>query len=225
VIVKDSKGDPIVAKTTPSTTRYTLPNKSIKVIYRIDSSGTTENFTNFLNKSAPSVWTNAKASVFTSSFPGKINAPENLGRIVGAQSSTGVAQLAGKTPYSITFAEVNYAVANKLKVADVLNPAGSSVSPNSVTTSAFLAQAAMDSNGIVTFDYATKEPGAYTLGIVSYMLADTSSSNKSRAAAVKELASYILSPACAKDKGDALGFSVIDGDFKKKAESQIAKIG
>lgn len=225
VIVKDSKGDPIVAKTTPSTTKYTLPNKPIKVIYRIDSSGTTENFTNFLNKSAPTIWTKAKASVFTSSFPGNINGLENIGRIVGAQSSTGVAQLAGKTPYSITFAEVNYAAANKLKVADVLNPAGSSVTPNSVSTSAFLAQAAMDSNGIVTFDYATKEPGAYTLGIVSYMLADTSSSNKSRAAAVKELASFILSPACAKDKGADLGFSVIDGEFKKKAESQIAKIG
>ena len=225
IIVKDSKGDPIVSKTTPSTTSYKLPNKAIKVIYRIDSSGTTENFTNFLNKSAPTIWTKAKSSVFTSSFPGNINAPENLGRIVGQQSSTGVSQLAGKTPYSITFAEVNYAVANKLKVADVLNPAGSSVTPNSVSTSAFLAQATMDGNGIVTFDYATKEPGAYTLGIVSYMLADTSSSNKSRAAAVKELATYILSPACAKDKGADLGFSVIDGAFKKKAESQIAKIG
>jgi phosphate transport system substrate-binding protein len=225
VIVKDSKGDPIVAKTTPSKTSYALPSKPIKVIYRSDSSGTTENFTNYLNKSAPSVWTKVKASVFTSSFPGNINAPENLGRIVGASSSTGVSQLAGKTPYSITFAEVNYAVANKLKVADVLNPAGSSVTPTSVTTSAFLAQGTMDANGIVTFDYATKEPGAYTLGIVSYMLADTAYPDKTRAAAVKALATYVLSPACAKTAGDALGFSVIDGDFKKKAEAQIAKIG
>ena len=225
IIVKDSKGDPIVTKTTPSTTSYSLPDKTIKVIYRSDSSGTTENFTNFLNKSAPSVWTKVKASVFTSSFPGNINAPENLGRIVGASSSTGVSQLAGKTPYSITFAEVNYAAANKLKVADILNPAGSAVTPNSVTTSAFLAQATMDSNGIVTFDYATKEPGAYTLGIVSYMLADTAYADKTRAAAVKALATYLLSPTCAKDKGADLGFSVIDGDFKKKAESQIAKIG
>ena len=225
VIVKDSKGDPIVSKTTPSTTTYNLPNKPIKVIYRSDSSGTTENFTNFLNKSAPSVWTKPKAAVFTSSFPGSINAPENLGRIVGASSSSGVSQLAGKTPYSITFAEVNYAVANRLKVADVLNPAGSAVTPNSVTTSAFLAQGTMDTNGIVTFDYATKEPGAYTLGIVSYMLADTAYPDKTRAAAVKALATFVLSPACAKTAGDALGFSVIDGDFKKKAESQIAKIG
>ena len=225
VIVKDAKGDPIVSKTTPTTTTYNLPNKPIKVIYRSDSSGTSENFTNYLNKSAPTVWTKAKASVFTSSFPGSINSPENLGRIVGAQSSNGVSQLAGKTPYSITYAEVNYAVANKLKVADVLNPAGSAVTPNSVTTSAFLAQGAMDANGIVTFDYATKEPGAYTLGIVSYMLVDTAYADKTRAAAVKALASFVLSPACAKTAGDALGFSVLDGEFKKKAEAQIAKIG
>ncbi len=225
VIVKDAKGDPIVSKTTPTTTTYNLPNKPIKVIYRSDSSGTSENFTNYLNKSAPTVWTKAKASVFTSSFPGSINSPENLGRIVGAQSSNGVSQLAGKTPYSITYAEVNYAAANRLKVADVLNPAGSAVTPNSVTTSAFLAQGTMDANGIVTFDYATKEPGAYTLGIVSYMLVDTAYADKTRAAAVKALASFVLSPACAKTAGDALGFSVLDGEFKKKAESQIAKIG
>jgi len=224
-LVKDSSGQPVVAKKIATTTRYTLPDKPIKVVYRSDSSGTTENFTNYLNKSAPAVWTKAKASVFTSSFPGDINAPANLGRIVGASSSTGVSQLAGKTPYSITFAEVNYAVANKLKVAHVINPAGSAVEPTSVSTSAFLAQGAMDANGIVTFDYATKEAGAYTLGIVSYMLVDTAYPDKTRAAAVKALATYVLSPTCAKDKGAALGFSVIDGDFKKKADAQIAKIG
>ena len=225
VIVKDAKGDPIVAKKIATTTRYTLPDKPIKVVYRSDSSGTTENFTNYLNKSAPTVWTKAKASVFTTSFPGNINAPENLGRIVGASSSTGVSQLAGKTPYSITFAEVNYAVANKLKVAHVINNAGNAVEPTSVTTSAFLSQASIDNNGIMSFDYATKEPGAYTLGIVSYMLVDTNYPDKNKAAAVKSLASFILSSACAKDKGEALGFSVLDGEFLKKAQSLVAKIG
>jgi phosphate transport system substrate-binding protein len=224
-LVKDAQGNPVVAKKIATTTRYTLPDKPIKVIYRSDSSGTSENFTNYLNKSAASVWTKAKASVFTSSFPGDINAPANLGRIVGASSSTGVSQLAGKTPYSITYAEVNYAVANKLKVANVINPAGSAVEPTSISTSAFLAQAAVDANGILTFDYATKEAGVYTLGIVSYLLADTAYPDKTRAAAVKALANYVLSATCAKDKGAALGFSVIDGEFKKKADAQIAKIG
>jgi phosphate transport system substrate-binding protein len=224
-VVKDAKGDPIVAKKIATTTRYTMPDKPIKVVFRSDSSGTTENFTNYLNKSAPAVWTKAKASVFTTSFPGNINSPENLGRIVGASSSTGVSQLAGKTPYSITFAEVNYAVANRLKVAHVINNVGNAVEPTSVTTSAFLSQASIDANGIMSFDYATKEPGAYTLGIVSYMLVDTNYTDKTKAAAVKSLASYILSPACAKDKGEALGFSVLDGAFLKKAQELVAKIG
>ena len=224
-VVKDAKGDPIVAKKIATTTRYTMPDKPIKVVFRSDSSGTTENFTNYLNKSAPAVWTKAKASVFTTSFPGNINSPENLGRIVGASSSTGVSQLAGKTPYSITFAEVNYAVANRLKVAHVINNAGHAVEPTSVTTSAFLSQASIDANGIMSFDYATKEAGAYTLGIVSYMLVDTAYTDKTKAAAVKSLASFILSPACAKDKGEALGFSVLDGAFLKKAQELVAKIG
>ncbi len=224
-VVKDSKGDPIVAKKIATTTRYTLPDKPIKVVYRSDSSGTTENFTNYLHKSAPTIWTKPKAAVFTTSFPGNINSPENLGRIVGASSSSGVSQVAGKTPYSITFAEVNYAVANKLKVAHVINNAGNAVEPTSVTTSAFLSQASIDNNGIMSFDYATKEPGAYTLGIVSYMLVDTAYPDKTKAAAVKSLASFILSPACAKDKGEALGFSVLDGAFLKKAQELVAKIG
>jgi len=205
--------------------RYTLPNQPIKVVYRSDSSGTTENFTNYLNKSAPAIWTKAKAAVFTSSFPGNINDPANLGRIVGAASSNGVSQLAGKTPYSITFAEVNYATANRLKVANVINPAGASVAPDSAGVSAFLAEAAMDANGIVTFDYATKEKGAYPLGIVSYMLADTKNPDAAKGKAVKELATYILSTKCAKDAGKDLGFSVLDGAFLKKAQELVAKIG
>jgi phosphate transport system substrate-binding protein len=222
---KDSKGDPIVLKTRTLASKVILPNKKIQVVYRSDNSGTSENFTNFLNKSAPSVWTKAKSGTFKDSFPGNINDISNLGRIVGASSSSGVSQLAGKTPYSITYAEVNYAKANKLKVANVINPAGVSVAPDSTGVSAFLAQATQDANGYLTFDFATKEKGAYPLGIVSYLLADTKSADKTKAAAVKEFAEFILSPKCARDAGDALGFSVIDGDFLKKALAQVAKIG
>ncbi len=222
---KDAKGDPIVLKTRTLNSKVILPNKKIQVVYRSDNSGTSENFTNFLNKSAPTVWTKAKSGTFKDSFPGNINDVANLGRIVGASSSSGVSQLAGKTPYAITYAEVNYAKANKLKVANVINPAGVSVAPDSTGVSAFLAQATQDANGYLTFDFATKEKGAYPLGIVSYLLADTKSADKTKAAAVKEFAEFILSPKCARDAGDALGFSVIDGDFLKKALAQVAKIG
>ena len=222
---KDSKGDPIVQKTRTLASKVIMPNKKIQVVYRSDSSGTSENFTNYLNKSAPTVWTKAKNKVFASAFPGNINDTANLGRIVGASSSTGVAQLAGKTPYSITYAEVNYAVANKLKVANIINPAGSSVAPDSTGVGAFLSSASQDANGWLTYDYKTTEKGAYPLGIVSYLLADTKYPDATKAAAVKEFAKFILSAPCSKTVGEALGFSVIDGDLLKKSLAQVAKIG
>jgi len=222
---KDAKGNPIVLRTQVITGHYTLPDKPIKVVYRSDSSGTSENFTNYLNKSAGSVWTKAKSKVFKDSFPGDINDVSNLGRIVGAASSTGVSQLAGKTPYSITYAEVNYAAANNLKIANVINPAGSSVAPDSTGVGAFLASATQDANGYLTYDYATKEKGAYPLGIVSYLLADTKYPDAAKAKAVKEFATYILSTKCSKDVGGPLGFSVIDGELLKKSLAQVAKIG
>jgi phosphate transport system substrate-binding protein len=225
VLVKDAQGNPIIAKKIPTTTRYTLPDKLIKVIYRVDSSGTSENFTNYLNKSAPSVWTKAKTKVFKDGFPGDINSIANFGRIVSAQSSSGVALLAGKTPYSITYAEVNYSTANKLKVANVINPAGNSVAADANGVGAFLASSTQDANGFLTFDYATTEKGAYPLGIVSYLLADTNYPDKTKAAAVKSFANFILSPACSLDKGSALGFSVIEGDLLKKSQALVAKIG
>jgi len=225
VIVKDANGNQIIERTVPTTTRYTLPDKPIKVIYRNDSSGTVDNFTKYLYKSAPTVWTKANNKVFTTSFPGDINAPANLGRMVGAAKSSGVALQAGKTPYSITFAETNYAVANKLKIANVINPAGNSVAPDAVGTSAFLASATQDANGFLTYDYATKEKGAYPLGIVSYLLADTAYPDKTKAAAVKAFANFILSPACALDKGSSLGYAVISGSLLAKSQALIAKIG
>ncbi len=222
---KDAKGNPVVLRTQNVTQRYTLPDKPIKVVYRSDSSGTSENFTSYLNKSASAVWPKAKNKVFKDAFPGNINDTANLGRVVGAASSTGVAQLAGKTAYSITYAEVNYATANKLKVANLINVAGSSVAPDSTGVGAFLASATQDANGFLTYDYATKEKGAYPLGIVSYLLADTKYPDATKAAAVKAFANYILSTKCTKDVGAALGFSVIDGELLKKSLAQVAKIG
>lgn len=223
--MKDAKGDLIVLRTTKVKSYYTMPNKKITVVYRSDSSGTSENFTSYLNKSASSVWTKAKNKVFKDSFPGDINSLDNLGRVVGAASSNGVSQLAGSKPYAITYAEVNYATANKLKVANLINPSGNVAAPDSTGVSAFLAGASQDANGFLTYDYKTTEPGAYPLGIVSYMLADTKYESKSQADAVKSVAEFVLSSKCAKDVGAGLGFSVIDGALLKKSLAQVAKIG
>ena len=223
---RDSKGNPIVLRTAKKNITYTLPNQPINVIYRSDSSGTSNNFTSYLNGVASTLWTKAGNNVFSTAFPGDINSKDNIGRVVSASGSQGVASLAAKTKYSITYAEKSFADSNNLKIAAIGNEAGNFILPTSPAVSAFLGNATVDATkGFFTFDYKTKEPGAYTLGIVSYMLVDTNYSNKAAAAAVKQLANYLMSEECTGGANAALGYVVPSGKLKAVAEAQINKIG
>jgi len=220
-VMKDKAGKPIVLSTRKIRTYFTMPNKKITVIYRADSSGTSGNFTNFLHGTVPSVWPKAGDNSFSTSFPGKLNDLNNLGRIVSATGSAGVAALAAKTVYSITYAEKNYAAAAHLGVANVGNAAGNFQAPDSGGTSAFLGAATVADNGYLTFDYNTMDPGAYPLGIVSYALVDTKGKD---AAGVKGLVSYMLDPKCA-NADPSLGYTTITGALLNLDKAQIAKIG
>jgi phosphate transport system substrate-binding protein len=218
-VKRDAKGAPVVLRTDSRTVYYTLPSQTIKVVYRSDASGTQGNFTAYLAGAAPSIWTKAGNNAFSSTFPGNLNAPENLGRITGASGSSGVSVQAGKTPYSITFAEASYAKAQKLGMANIQNAAGNFQAPDAAGTSAFLAAGKVDANGFIDFDYKTTNPGAYPLGIVSYALVDTKNPN---ATAIKSLLNYLLSAKCVATSPD---FALIGGDLLAINQKQIAKIG
>jgi phosphate transport system substrate-binding protein len=221
-VKKDSKGNPVVLRNTSKTIYYTLPNQPIKVVFRSDTSGTTNNFTRFMNGVAPSVWTKPANDAFTTAFPGNINATTNIGRIVGANGSQGVATLAAKTPYSITYAEKQWGTSFGLRAAYVGNASGNFTYPDSAATSAFLGEAKQAADGIVTFDYNTKLAGAYPIGVISYMLLETSYSDKAKGAAVKELAEYFLSSECATAAAPS-GFIAIEGTFLAKAKELLAR--
>ncbi len=218
----DSKGNPIVLRNASKSIIYTLPNKPIKVIFRSDGSGTTNNFVGFMRGVAPTIWTKPANNAFTTSFPGNINDPKNIGRIVGAGQSQGVASLAAKTPYSITYAEKQWGVQFGLRAAYIGNASGNFALPESSAVSAFLGEAKQAADGIVTYDYETKVPGAYPLGIVSYMLLETSYKNKEKGKAVVELAEYLLSSECSLGAAST-GFIVVEGTFLAKAKQLIAR--
>ena len=220
VIGKDGK--PVVLRTSTRNITYSMPNQPIKVIFRSDGSGTSGNFTRWLNGVAPTVWTKPANDAFTTAFPGNINAPENVRRIVGANQSQGIATLAKATKYSITYAEKNWGDAYGLRTAYIANASGEFIFPDQAAVTAFLGQATISDAGIVTYNYNTKVTGVYTLGIVSYMLLETSYDDKARGAAVVELAKYLLSPECA-GKDPALGFVVLTGDYLTKANQLIAR--
>jgi phosphate transport system substrate-binding protein len=218
----DKNGNPIVLRSGTKSIFYTLPNKPIKVVFRSDTSGTTNNFTRWMSGVAPTVWTKPANDAFTTAFPGNINDTSNIGRIVGANGSQGVATLASKSPYSITYAEKQWGTSFGLRAAYIGNASGNFTLPDSAAVSAFLGEAKQAADGIVTYDYSTKIAGAYTLGIVSYMLLETSYENKEKGKAVVELAEYLLSPECSLGAAST-GFVVVEGTFLAKAKQLIAR--
>jgi phosphate transport system substrate-binding protein len=221
-VKKDAKGDPVILRSGSKKIIYTLPNKPIKVVFRSDTSGTSNNFTKWLNGVAPSVWTKPANDAFTTAFPGNINDTANIGRIVGANGSQGVATLAAKSSYSITYAEKQWGTSFGLRAAHIGNASGNFTLPDSAATSAFLGEANQNADGIVTYDYLTKVPGVYTLGIISYMLLETSYESKEKGKAVVELAEYLLSPECSLGAAST-GFIVVEGTFLAKAKQLIAR--
>jgi phosphate transport system substrate-binding protein len=198
-----------------------LPGTAIHVIYRSDASGTTGNFTNFLHGMAKNIWAKSGSNDFKSGFPGAIDSSANLGRVVGAAGSSGVTALAGNTPDSITYAEMSYAKAAGLSIADIKNAAGNFQAPNASATSAFLGAATVNANGYLTFNYDAMAPNAYPLGIVSYALVDTKSKN---ATAIKSFLSFILDAKCP-TANPALAYATITGPLLSVDLAQIAKIG
>jgi phosphate transport system substrate-binding protein len=221
--VKDKAGKPVVLREVTRKIRYTLPNKTIKVVYRSDSSGTSGNFTAALNALAPEIWTKAGNNVFATSFPGSINAAGNIGRVVGQSQSSGVVALAAKTQYSITYAESSFAKSAGLAVANIQNPSGNYQAPNSAGVSAFLGASTISDKGYVTYDFKTKDPGAYMFGSISYALFDTKQKDAATAKAVKELLTYFLDSKCP-NSAPELEYTSITGKFRDANLALIAKI-
>ena len=99
-------------------TGVSLPSLKITPAYRSDGSGTSYNFTDYLS----TVSSEFKSKVGKSTQP-----PFPAG--VGARGSSGVAGVVSNTPGAIGYADVAYALANKLRFAKVKNKAGAFATP------------------------------------------------------------------------------------------------
>lgn len=220
-IKKDAKGNPIVLSTRVVAQKVVMPAQPITVIYRSDSSGTTDNFTTAFTKIDPTDWA-SHAKVFASINAKTVTADPI--HFQGASGSAGVAALAGKIKYSITYAETSFAAANGLKLASVINN-GDLVLPTSDAANGFIATQKIDSNsGIVTYDYLNANHGVYPFTVVTYALALTKYGDATKAAAVKAAIDY-LTFKCTKNAD--YGFTTIDptSPLGKVATAQIAKLG
>jgi phosphate transport system substrate-binding protein len=212
------KGKPVVLAKTTGTAGIALPNEAIRVIYRADSSGTTQNLVNMLIAQFPSTWTKASSGTFASVFPGS-SIPLGFS---SASGSSGVSALAKSTPYSLTYVEASYATSNGLGKAAIKNASGNYQLPTAGGTAAFLNAATAATDGKLTFNYNTTDAGAYVLGIVSYALVDTAVTGP-QAQVTTSFLKYLMSDACA-NTNPALEYSTITGSLLSVNNALLAKL-
>ena len=119
--------DPAIAKLNPG---IKLPSQAIAIVHRSDGSGTTFNFTYYLSEASPD-W---KSKVGTNTA---VQWPAGI----GAKGNEGVANNVAQTKGSIGYVEYAYAKQNKLIHTKMVNKAGKTVEPNSVSFQAAAANA------------------------------------------------------------------------------------
>ena len=200
-----------------------VPSKTIRVVYRSDSSGTSSGFTSYLNAAAPSVWTKAGSSTFTSSAPN--GAPAGSSAKSG---SDGVTNYVAATDGAISYAELSYqleASADGVKSAYIKNASGSFVKPSSASSaaaaSAIPAANFSDTTGWITPDYTTTVATAYPITIFSFAIAHKTYSATNDI--VKDFLDFSLDT-CAKAEASNLGYAKLTSTALTFAKGRAALV-
>lgn len=158
-----------------------LPGTKITTFHRADKSGTSYNFSNYLNQTAASDF----PAVANKQWPGTGGQGEN--------GSSGVAQAVKTTQGGIGYAEISYAQANSLPTAKVGNAKGQFVEASTDNASAFIAKAKTKQSGSdlqLAFDYGYSDPTAYPAVLVTYEIACVKGNKSSQLPLIKGFLTY-----------------------------------
>ncbi|MEW1952903.1 phosphate ABC transporter substrate-binding protein PstS [Terrabacter sp. NPDC080008] len=190
----------------------TLPSTPIKVYFRSDESGTTENFTKYLKAAAPSAW---------SYDPGK----KWTGKGEGKEKSAGVATAVKGQDGGITYVELSYAQQNQLPMAQIDTGSGPvELTAESVgKTIATAKQTGTGNDLALKIDYATKEPGAYPIVLVTYEIVCSKYADAETGKKVKSFLKTFASDAVQKQL-ESKGYAPLPAEVATKVQTAVGAI-
>jgi phosphate transport system substrate-binding protein len=188
----------------------TLPNKPITVAHRSDGSGTTSNFTKYLNAAAKDVW--KLGSGDTVKWPTDTQ---------GGEKNTGVATLIKNGDGTIGYVDLSDAKASGLKFASIKNKEGRFVAPTLDGAKAALAGATVKDD--VSYD-PLNAAGADSYPITSptYLIVRTKYDDAKKAEAVKGFITYLLGDGT--KLAEEVNFAPLPDTLKTRALAQLDKI-
>ncbi len=206
--------DPAIAEVNKG---VTLPATAIKPVYRSDESGTTDNFTKYLNTVDKEGWPYEHAKAWPSAIA-------KAGQ--GAPKSDGVGTVLGQTEGAISYIELSYVTNLKLQPAQILNGAGEYVAVSAESASKTVSNPEIKGTGNdlpISIDYATKTPGAYPIVLVTYEVACSKGLEGDEAKFVKNFLTY-TSSAAGQDALAKIGYAPLPADLLTKVQASVASL-
>ncbi len=199
--------DPAIAADNPG---VKLPSTPITLAVRSDSSGTTQNFTLFLQDAAGSAWTLGSDS--TIKWPSSARA---------ASGNPGVAQVVKSTPGAIGYVDYATAKASGLSSASIKNKTGAYVAPSASAASA--AAGGITVKPDLTFA-AVWAGGAssYPITYQSWDLVNAKQPSANDAAMVKAYLTYLLGDG--QKLLEQIGLAPLPSGLDQQAVAQLSKI-
>jgi phosphate transport system substrate-binding protein len=187
-----------------------LPDADIVVAHRSDGSGTTEQFTKYLDMAAKDVWKLKSGSTV------EWSADTQAGN-----GNPGVAQIVKSTKGAIGYVDLPDAKATGLKYASVKNQSGKFVEPSADSASAAGDGIEVKEN-LTYVSVNAKGDAAYPITAPTWCVAYTKQSDKARGAALKAYFTYMLTDAQPKTR--EIDFAPLPKGLADKAAAQLDKI-
>ncbi len=187
-----------------------LPDADIVVAHRADGSGTTDNFTKYLDKTAKDVWKLKSGS--TVEWPADTQA---------GNGNPGVAQIVMSTKGAVGYVDLSDAKASKLAYASVKNQGGKYVEPSSEAASAA-------GDGIEVKDnllFSALDPkgdAAYPITYQSWVIVYAKQTDHAKGTALKSYIKYLVTDGQPLLK--ELDFAALPKGLADKAVAQLDKI-
>ncbi|MDJ0324252.1 phosphate ABC transporter substrate-binding protein PstS [Cryobacterium sp. PH31-AA6] len=203
--------DPAIAALNP---KATLPSTAITAVHRSDDSGTTKNFTDYLNQTAPDVWTESPADPF----------PYQTGE--GAKGTSGVVDAVTNGTGTIGYADASKAgklgVA-KIKVGDKFIGYTADAAAAVVADSP-LVEGRDASDLAIKLNRLTTDPTHYPLVLVSYAVVCTEYADAAKAELVKAYVGYMASTEGQAVAASAGGAAPLSADLADKVAAVIKAV-
>lgn len=169
--------DPAIAADNPG---VTLPATGIVVARRSDGSGTTENFTRYLDLAAPTVWKLKSGATV------EWSADTQAGN-----GNSGVAQIVKSTKGAIGYVDLSDAKASGLTFAAIKNSAGTYVTPTVAATTAAGEGIEIQDN-LIFHALNPKGEAAYPITAQSWCVLYAKQADKAKGEAAKAYFRYLL---------------------------------